>query len=274
MPNYEKISKKISQTCCHNARSGCFFAKAAQPCYCTFIFTYFNLFILEILALKMNAVSAMWDPELTLQDSKFFEPKKLELHFRPSAKYAASTHYIHVKVPFNFTELLQTPERIYDRYDKYIRIWPEPFKTETKQIVEVSHSCITDKVIDFIDLLDVLPRHINVTRTKHQFEPVTFRIASAGLTLASYNAIQISKLETIIAAKEKKVDHFIDITNLHKNHFKSTGNYAANQQGPICQGHGPHETKVFHCSCHLQMTHPHSLQPQTCDQSPTPYCST
>jgi hypothetical protein len=82
---------------------------------------------MEILALKMNEVRAMPDPELTLQDSKYFQPEKLHLHFRPSGKYAASTYYNHVRVPFNFTELLQTPDRIYEKYDKYIKIWPERF---------------------------------------------------------------------------------------------------------------------------------------------------
>jgi hypothetical protein len=124
-------------------------------------------------------------------------------------------------------ELLQTPEQIYDRYDKYIRIWPEPFKTQTKQVVKVNRSCITDKVNDFIDLLDALPRYRTVTRTKRQFDLITFGIASARLAFATYNAIQISKLENKIAANKKKVDHLIDITNLHKS-FQSQMTFQIN----------------------------------------------
>ncbi len=89
-----------------------------------------------------------------------------------------------------------------------------------KQVVEVSHSCIMDKVNDFIDLLDTLLRHTTGTRTKQQFELVTFGIATTRLTLDTYNMVQISKLENKIAANEK-VDHLVDITNLREQQFKA-----------------------------------------------------
>jgi hypothetical protein len=71
-----------------------------------------------------------------------------------------------------------------------------------KQVVKVSHSCLTDKIDDFIDHLDTLPRHTTVTRIKHQLDLITFGIATVSLTLATYNAVQISKLENKIAANE------------------------------------------------------------------------
>jgi pyrimidine operon attenuation protein/uracil phosphoribosyltransferase len=82
-----------------------------------------------------------------------------------------------------------------------------------KQIIEVSHSCLSDKVHNFIHILDALPIHTTVTKTKRQFDLVTFGIATTGLTLATYNADQILKLENKILANEKKL---IDITNLHE----------------------------------------------------------
>jgi hypothetical protein len=69
-------------------------------------------------------------------------------------------------VPFNFTDLLDTPERIYTHHKKYVCIWPEPFKKEMKQIIEVSCECLTDRINDFIDILDALPHHTTVTPTK------------------------------------------------------------------------------------------------------------
>ena len=87
-----------------------------------------------------------------------------------------------------------------------------------KQIVKVSCSCLSDKINDFIDILD---DHTIVTQTKRQLDLVTFRIAFAGLTLATYNAMQISKLENKIATNKKKLDYLIDITNLHEQHFKA-----------------------------------------------------
>jgi hypothetical protein len=70
----------------------------------------FIFFLMELLALKINHVGEYPDPALKLQDFKYIEPTKPQLHFRPSGKYAASTHYIHVKIPFNLTNLLGTPE--------------------------------------------------------------------------------------------------------------------------------------------------------------------
>jgi hypothetical protein len=71
-------------------------------------------FFLELLALKMNRAQAVPDPELSLVDSNFVEPNKLQLLFCPSRKYVAFTHFIHIGVPFNFSQLLQTPELIFN----------------------------------------------------------------------------------------------------------------------------------------------------------------
>ncbi len=188
----------------------------------------------------------MPDLEPILQDSKYIKPEKLHQHFRPSGKYVASAHYIHVRIPFNFTDLLQTPNRIFLNYEKYTCKWPEPFKTQMKQVDEVSCSCLSDK-IDNLNDLDVLPRHTTVTRTKQQFDLVTFKIATAGLTLATYNAVQIPKLESKISANEKKLDHLMDIINLHKQHFKAVDqkvNYVSNQLATMLQINRVHFAKV------------------------------
>ncbi len=73
-----------------------------------------------------------------------------------------------------------------------------------KQIIEVICSCFLDKINDFINILDVLPipRHVPVTKTKRQFNLVTFGVATAGLTLTTYNAVQISRLNNRIVANK------------------------------------------------------------------------
>jgi hypothetical protein len=161
---YQEIREKIRQSGRHQARSRGLFSKNARPCYrAMFSSTLFVFFLLELLAVKINTAGAVPDLEPTLQDSKYFEPEKLKLHFRPSRKYTASTHYIHIRVPFNFTDPLETPDRIYAHYDKHIRIWPKLFKTQMKQVVEVSQACLSDKINDFVDILDALPHHTTVT---------------------------------------------------------------------------------------------------------------
>jgi len=77
---------------------------------------------MELLVLKMNGAQAVLDPdpEPKLLDSNFIEMSKLQLLFRASGKYAASTHFIHISVPFNFSQLTLTPALIFNQYHRYI----------------------------------------------------------------------------------------------------------------------------------------------------------
>jgi uncharacterized coiled-coil protein SlyX len=176
---------------------------------------------LEILALKMNGAVAVPDPEPRLLDAKTAEPTKLQLLFRPSGKYAASTHFIHVRVPFNFSLLLETPARIFDNYQTYIDKWPEPFRTQVQEVADISRSCLADKVGDFKNILAALPEYEVITRDKRFLDLVSFGMSTAALTLATYNTARISKLETQIATNNKRLDHLVDITTLHEKHFKA-----------------------------------------------------
>jgi hypothetical protein len=105
----------------------------------------------------MNRALAVPDLEPSLLDSNFDEPKNLQLLFRPSRKYAASTHFIHIRVPFNFSQLVLTPTLILNQCHRYIEKWTEPFCTQVKEVAKISRSCLADKLNDFIDILDALP---------------------------------------------------------------------------------------------------------------------
>jgi len=145
MQTNEEIREKIRQSHRNKAGPRGFFSKAASPCFRTCLSTAFFFFFLDILALKIDRADAVPDPEPKLLDSNFVEPSKLQLLFRPSGKYAASTHYIHIRVPFNFSRLTLMPDLIFDRYHRYIDIWPEPSRTQVKKVAELSRSCLADK---------------------------------------------------------------------------------------------------------------------------------
>jgi hypothetical protein len=118
---------KLCESNRDKARYGHFLAKAASPCFCTILASSYFCFILEILALKMNGALAIPDPEPRLLDAKTAEPAKLQLLFCSSGKYTTSTHFIHIRVPFNFSKLLETPSKIFENYQTYTSKWPEPF---------------------------------------------------------------------------------------------------------------------------------------------------
>ncbi len=46
-------------------------------------------------------------------------------------------------------------------------------------------------------------------------------MSMAALTLSTFNLAKISTLETQIASNNKRVDHLVDITSLHKQYFKA-----------------------------------------------------
>jgi hypothetical protein len=96
MQSNAEIGEIISEGRHNKTGPGRVFTKAATPCFRTFIASFYFCFILELLALKMNGAMAVPDPEPRLLDANAATPGKLQLLFRPSGKYAVSTHFIHI----------------------------------------------------------------------------------------------------------------------------------------------------------------------------------
>ena len=159
MQGDEEIRQKVCQSRCNKAGPRSFLSKAATPCFRSFIASHYVFFILELLALKMNGALAVPDPEPRLLKANAATPAKLQLLFRPSRKYAASTYFIHIRVPFNFSKLLETPANIFQTYHAYIDKWPEPFRTQVAEVAEISRSCLKDKLNDFSHMLAALPEY-------------------------------------------------------------------------------------------------------------------
>jgi hypothetical protein len=221
MQTNEEIHQKIRESNSNKAGPRSFFSKAASPCFRTCLSTAFIFFFLDILALKINPADAVPDPEPKLLDSNFLEPTKLQLLFRPSGKYTASTHFIHIRVLFNFSQLTLTPDLIFDHYHRYIKKCPEPFHTQVEEVAEISQSCLADKLNDFNDILDALPQYKVITMDKHFLDLVALGMSAVALTLSTFNSAKISKLESQIINNNKRVNHLVDITSLHERHFKA-----------------------------------------------------
>ncbi len=88
-------------------------------------------------------------------------------------------------------------------------------------MAEISRACIEDKVNDFIDVLDALPKYEVITRDIQFLDLVALGMSTAALTLSTFNSARISMLEMQIASNNKRVDHLVDITSLHEQHFKA-----------------------------------------------------
>jgi hypothetical protein len=90
-----------------------------------------------------------------------------------------------------------------------------------QKVAKISRSCLTDKLNDFNNILDALPQYKVITRDKCFLNLVALSISAAALTLSTFNSAKISHLETQIVNNNKRVDHLIDITALHENHFRT-----------------------------------------------------
>jgi hypothetical protein len=219
MQTNEEIHEKICESNRNKARPRCLLTKTATPCFRTCLSASLIFFFLDIPALKMNGAQAVLDPKPKLLDSNFVESSKLQLLFRPSGKYAASTHFIHIWVPFNFSQLTLTPTLIFNQFHRCIKKWPEPFRTQVEEVAEISRSCLTDKLNNFNDILDALPQYEVMTKDKHFLDLVALSMSAVALTLSSFNLARILTLEMQII--NKCVDHLVDITSLHENHFRA-----------------------------------------------------
>jgi len=153
-----------------------------------------------------------------LIDSEFTQPEKLQLCFRPLGKYAATTFTSHISCLIQLeSKMDQCLDQFVMDIDKYhfkvddadlrtIHSTFQIYRQNTKEIFKL-----------FNNLLASLP-HVHA-RQRRQWDIASFVAATAALSLATYNTIQISKLETAIEVQQAKTDLLTDITKLHEQHL-------------------------------------------------------
>jgi hypothetical protein len=108
----------------------------------------FPKFILIIYSLlKMSQGQQLPDPDLELINAK---PK---LFFKNIGRYAATSTYIHVRIPFNFSQILDTRSTIEQHYNVLLNKHEEPFKTIAKTTTDVSLITIYASIEDFQDII-------------------------------------------------------------------------------------------------------------------------
>jgi hypothetical protein len=94
------LSKKVSCQSKKNVISGTFPANLPKP-----ILILYGL-------LKMSHGQLLPDPDLELINAKSLDFVKPKLFFKNIGRYAATSTYIHVRIPFNFSQILDTKNTI------------------------------------------------------------------------------------------------------------------------------------------------------------------
>ena len=144
-------------------------------------------------------------------------------------KYAASTYTSHIRIPFNYSSLMDLQKKMNARLDNFfpdLLHWNFHISNETeatyKSIFQLYKQNTNEIFKLFTDLLESLP-HVH-ERQRCQWDIAAFATATAALSLATYNTVQISKLETAIEAQQAKTDLLTDITKLHEHHMHKLDN--------------------------------------------------
>jgi hypothetical protein len=86
--------------------------------------------------LKMTSGLTVPNPDPELMNTQNFNFAKPKLFFKNIGHYAATSTYIHVWIPFNFTK--NTKDAVAEVYDKLLDQHDEPFKLITKSVTDVS----------------------------------------------------------------------------------------------------------------------------------------
>ncbi len=93
------------------------------------------------------------DPDLELINAKSLNFAKPKLFFKNIGRYAATSTYIHVRIPFNFSQILDTRSTIEQHYQVLLDKHEDPFKTIAKTTTDVSLITILASIEDFQDVI-------------------------------------------------------------------------------------------------------------------------
>ncbi len=98
------------------------------------------------------------DPDPELINTKSLDFVKPKLFFKNIGHYAATSTYIHVRIPFNFSQILDTRSTIEQHYQVLLDKHENPFKTIAKTTTDVSLITISASIEDFKEVIKALPQ--------------------------------------------------------------------------------------------------------------------
>jgi hypothetical protein len=113
--------------------------------------------------LKMSSGSTVPDQDPELMNAQNFDFAKPKLFFKNIGRYAATSTYIHIRIPFNFTTVFNTKQAIAGVYNQLLDKQEEPFKSITKSVTDVSLAIIEGSLEDFRDIIKALPQKTEIS---------------------------------------------------------------------------------------------------------------
>ncbi len=131
----------------------------------------------------------------------------------------ATSTYIHVRIPFNFTQILDTKNTIEQNYKLLLDKHEEPFKTIAKTTTDISLLTISASIEDFQDDIKALPQLTEISAPGQPKQFVAIRLAIAAMAMSSFKAYRITELYSEISELKPKMDLLVDIPHFHEAHL-------------------------------------------------------
>jgi hypothetical protein len=169
--------------------------------------------------LKMSHSQQLPDPDPELINVKSLNFAKPKLIFKNIGWYAATSTYIHVRIPFNFSQILDTKNTIEQHNNTLLDKHVEPFETIAKTTTDVSLVTILASIEDFQDMIKALPQTTKIDTPGRPKQFVAIGLAIAAMALSSFNAYRITELNYEISALKWKTDLLVDVSHLHEAHL-------------------------------------------------------
>ncbi len=119
-------------------------------------FPKFVLIIYGLLKMSQGQQLPDLDPELI--NTKSLDFAKPKLFFKNIGRNADTSTYIHLSIPFNFSQILDTRSTIEQHYQVLLDKHEDPFKTIAKTTTDVSLITISASIEDFQDVIKALPQ--------------------------------------------------------------------------------------------------------------------
>jgi hypothetical protein len=182
------------------------------------ISSYLPSFIVLLYGLlKMTSGMTVPDPDPELINAQNFDFAKPKLFFKNIGKYAATSTYIHVRIPFNFTTVFNTKTAIAGVYDQLLAQHNEPFKSITKSVTDVSLSIIEGSLEEFCDIIKGLPQKTSTPGRPKRF--IAIGISIVAMAMSTFNTVRITQLNEEISTLKEKMALILDVVHLHEKHL-------------------------------------------------------
>jgi hypothetical protein len=109
--------------------------------------------------------------------------------------------------------------RIQKHYVTLLDKHEEPFKTISKTATGISLVTISASIEDFQDVIKALPQTTEIDTPGRPKRFVAIGLAIAAMALSSFNAYQITELNSEISALKSEMDLLVDVSHRHEAHL-------------------------------------------------------